>query len=79
MVMKDTKELKNKMEKLNEKIQDKDEKIEQSNSKVEILSQENTQLKEAYDKLMVKLSYLQENHIMIPKDGKRHNNQDSKV
>lgn len=28
---------------------------------------------------MVKLSYLQENHIMIPKDGKRLVNQDNKV
>jgi hypothetical protein len=28
---------------------------------------------------MSKLSYLQENHIMIPKDGKRNNNQESNV
>jgi hypothetical protein len=28
---------------------------------------------------MVKLTYLQENHIMIPKDGKRLNSNDNKV
>ena len=73
------KELKSQIQQIKEVVQDKDEKIDQVNSKVEIMTQENTQIKEAYEKLMVKLSYLQENHIMIPKDGKRLVNQDNKV
>eukprot|EP00347_Sterkiella_histriomuscorum_P007099 403350261 len=60
-----------KMQQLNDTLQDKDEKIDQLSSKVEIMSSENTQIKESYDKLMAKLQFIQENHILIPKDGKR--------
>lgn len=49
-------------------MQDKDEKIEQLNSKVEIVADENHKLKESYEKLMIKLTNMQENYIMIPKD-----------
>lgn len=40
-------------------------------SKVDILQQENSQIKESYEKLIAKLSFIQENHILIPKDGRR--------
>ena len=36
-------------------------------------------MKESYDKLMAKITYIQENHILIPKDGKRNKQEDSKV
>ena len=58
-----------KTQNLNDKIQDKDEKIEQMNSKMEILNEENSNVKESYEKLLSKLTYIQENNILIPKDG----------
>lgn len=64
------------MQQLQDKIIDRDDKIDQLNSKVDILTGENTQLRENYDKLMKKLEEISENNILIPKDGKKdHGNQ----
>lgn len=40
-------------------------------SKMEILNDENVKLKESYEKLLMKITHIQENNILIPKDGKR--------
>ena len=63
---------------LNEKIFDKDEKIEQLNLKINILTEENSKMKESYEKLFSKLTMIQENNILIPKDGKRVKVEDTK-
>lgn len=41
------------------------------------MSQENTQIKESYDKVVSKLAHLQDNHIIIPKDGKKSHSNES--
>jgi len=61
------------MQSMNDKMQDKDEKIDQMNSKLEILVDENNKLKESYEKLLIKLNFIQDNNILIPKDGGKRN------
>ena len=69
-----------KMQQLQDKIIDRDDKIDQLNSKLDILTGENNQLRENYDKLMKKLEEISENNILIPKDGKKdHGNQQSEM
>lgn len=62
----------NKMSQFRDIIADKDDKVEQLSSKIEILVGENQQLKEANEKLLQKISFIQDNHILIPtKEGHR--------
>ena len=63
---------------LNDKIFDKDEKIDQLNLKINILNEENVKMKESYEKLHHKLTLIQDNNILIPKDGKRSKPEETK-
>lgn len=64
------------MQQLNEKLQDRDEKIDEQNSKIEILTGESKQIKESYDKLLAKLTNIQDNHIIIPKESNYYGTDD---